>query len=194
MRDTPTNRVLNPSLRESGFGYRALSVRRVTIMLVLWAGTVGAGLGYLVWYSNARGTTGAPPRQWPAGSAMQPNGKRPTLMMFIHPRCPCTQASLEGLAPAAEGSGAAASRSWEPMTPALEWAAHSAEPMAHCAEPMAPSWEWTVHSKERMIHSMEPMAHSLEPVTHSSEPMAHSLERMTRSNAWRRPSAAPFGA
>ena len=98
MRDTATHSILNPSLRESGFGYRALSVRRVTIMLVLWASTVGTGLGYLVWYSNAPGTTGAPPRKWPVDSAMQPNGDRPTLMMFIHPRCPCTQASLEEFA------------------------------------------------------------------------------------------------
>ena len=67
-------------------------------MLVLWACTAGAGLGYLVWYSNAPGTTGAPPRKWPVGSAMQPNGERSTLMMFIHPRCPCTRASLEELA------------------------------------------------------------------------------------------------
>ena len=98
MSDTATDSVLSTSPRELRLGYRALSVRRLTIMLVLWACTAGAGLGYLVWYSNAPGTTGAPPRKWPIGSAMQPNGERSTLMMFIHPRCPCTRASLEELA------------------------------------------------------------------------------------------------
>ena len=97
MRDAATARVLNSSLPESGFGYRALSVQRLTIILGLWACAVVAGLGYLVWYSNTPGTTGAPPRDWPAGSAMQPNTERSTLMMFIHPQCPCTQASLEEL-------------------------------------------------------------------------------------------------
>ena len=98
MRDTATDRILNPSLRESGSPSSALSAQRLTIMLVLWACMGGGGLGYLVSHSSAPGTPGAPPRKWPAGSAMQPSGERPTLLMFIHPRCPCTQASLEELA------------------------------------------------------------------------------------------------
>lgn len=68
---------------------------RLTVVLLLWAGAVGAGFGYLVAYSNAPGMAGESPRHWPAGSTIQPNGARPTLMMFIHPKCPCTLASLE---------------------------------------------------------------------------------------------------
>ncbi|MCZ6683021.1 MAG: hypothetical protein O7B26_07545, partial [Planctomycetota bacterium] len=98
MKDTATDRALNLALRESAFANRPLSARRLTIMLVLWACTLGAGFGYLAWYSNAPGPAGTPPKHWPAGSLVQQNREQPTLLMFIHPGCPCTQASLEQLA------------------------------------------------------------------------------------------------
>jgi hypothetical protein len=37
------------------------------------------------------------PKGWPAGSALSRAADRPTLLMFLHPRCPCSRASLEEL-------------------------------------------------------------------------------------------------
>lgn len=39
--------------------------------------------------------TSGPPEQWPVGSAIPFKG--PTLLMFVHPKCPCTRASLAEL-------------------------------------------------------------------------------------------------
>lgn len=51
-------------------------------------------------YSNIPGDTLAAPAQWPAESQISLDNKEPTLVMFVHPHCPCTQASvgeLDGL-------------------------------------------------------------------------------------------------
>ena len=89
-----------------------------------------------------------------------------------------------------DGTGAAASCSWERMTYSKEPVTHSSEPLAHCSEPVAHSWEWTVHSKERMIHSFERMTDSKERMIHSFEQMPDFKEGMTRSDAGQRPSLA----
>ena len=71
---------------------------KLLVLILVWAGLVAGGFGFLDWYSNAPGAAGDPPGHWPLDTKIQPDGKRPTLLMFIHPRCPCTQASLEELA------------------------------------------------------------------------------------------------
>ena len=37
-------------------------------------------------------------RQWPDGVEFAPDSAKPTFVMFAHPRCPCTRASLRELA------------------------------------------------------------------------------------------------
>lgn len=41
------------------------------------------------------GDPGAPPAAWPTGTTLRPGGV--TLVMLVHPRCPCTVVSLEAL-------------------------------------------------------------------------------------------------
>jgi hypothetical protein len=60
----------------------------------LWLGTVVMFLVLLIEYSNSPGHSGAPPVRWPAQSRISLDPSRATLVLFAHPRCPCTRASL----------------------------------------------------------------------------------------------------
>jgi len=48
-------------------------------------------------YENASGHSGETPRQWPQEAKLALDTHHPTLLMFAHPRCPCTRASLNEL-------------------------------------------------------------------------------------------------
>lgn len=48
-------------------------------------------------YSSTPGRQGAPPSQWPIASTLNRVSGRLTLVMFLHPKCPCSQASLSEL-------------------------------------------------------------------------------------------------
>src|SRR5438552_13697020 len=75
------------------------SNRRMVILfsVFLWFIVVAAGLLFLWSYENTPGFTAAPPRRWPDASRIKPTTDRVTLVMLIHPQCPCTRASLEEL-------------------------------------------------------------------------------------------------
>lgn len=54
---------------------------------------------YALWsYASAPGQIGSVPRRWPAAAASRPDPTRPTLLVFVHPHCPCTRATLDDLA------------------------------------------------------------------------------------------------
>jgi hypothetical protein len=70
----------------------------LTISGILWLGAVGFGLNRLWQYENSPGITTEPPAHWPASSQIRiPEGSA-SLIMFIHPHCPCTRASVGELA------------------------------------------------------------------------------------------------
>ena len=48
----------------------------------------------LLRYETAPCARGAPPARWPARASIVPSEERATLVMFLHPRCPCSRASL----------------------------------------------------------------------------------------------------
>jgi hypothetical protein len=59
---------------------------------------LAAGL-LVVWdHELTPGPAGHPPSQWPAESRLRLKPDRATLVLFAHPHCPCTRASLEELA------------------------------------------------------------------------------------------------
>lgn len=62
-----------------------------------WTIAVAAGAAVLWDYSSRAGAPSASAARWPAGSALAPPDGRAVLVMFIHPRCPCTRASLREL-------------------------------------------------------------------------------------------------
>jgi hypothetical protein len=65
--------------------------------LVAWAALVGAGFGWLALYETRPGAGAAATRSWPAESGLRRDPGRWTLLLFLHPRCPCSRASLEEL-------------------------------------------------------------------------------------------------
>ncbi|HTE06107.1 MAG TPA: RedB protein [Planctomycetota bacterium] len=64
---------------------------------VLWLGAVCCGFTILHDYGNTPGLPASPPRCWPADAPQPRDTARPTLVLFVHPQCPCTAASIEEL-------------------------------------------------------------------------------------------------
>jgi hypothetical protein len=71
--------------------------RSVPAIITLWGLAVAGWFAYLYAYSNAPGQDGPAPVRWPADSTISHSLERSTLLMFVHPKCPCTRASLEEL-------------------------------------------------------------------------------------------------
>jgi hypothetical protein len=70
----------------------------LTLLMLLWSGVVGAGYFALSKYASAPGRAGESPGQWPEASSLARSGRGFTLLMFAHPKCPCTRASIGELA------------------------------------------------------------------------------------------------
>lgn len=64
---------------------------------IAWLGASGAGLAGLWRYSLTPAVTMAAPPSWPAGSSLLRTPDRFNLVMFLHPACPCSRASIEEL-------------------------------------------------------------------------------------------------
>lgn len=60
--------------------------------------SIGTGLGILYKYENAPSKTLMVPQVWPSASAFSHEKDRATLVMFAHPHCACTRASIGELA------------------------------------------------------------------------------------------------
>jgi hypothetical protein len=64
---------------------------------VIWLLAVAMGLGYLMNYANRPGDQGSPVKTWPGVNGVQHSAAKPTLLLFAHPQCPCTRASIQEL-------------------------------------------------------------------------------------------------
>jgi hypothetical protein len=65
---------------------------------VAWIAAAAVGLNWLDRGSARPGTPAEPPAVWPTDCLLPRATDRPTLVMFVHPRCPCSRASLAELA------------------------------------------------------------------------------------------------
>jgi hypothetical protein len=63
-----------------------------------WLAAVGAGFALLDRYKAQPAAQDTPPRRWPPESALERDTHRPTLLVFAHPACPCTRATVAELA------------------------------------------------------------------------------------------------
>lgn len=73
--------------------------QRIQIVVsLLWLSVVGLGTGMLWKYSNTPNPDPTPPAHWPATTAIPRANGQPTLVMFVHPQCACTSASVGELA------------------------------------------------------------------------------------------------
>lgn len=63
-----------------------------------WAASVAFGLASLWHYEGAAGEPAKAPTAWPAQTGVPHTPGTATLVLFAHPRCPCTRATMSELA------------------------------------------------------------------------------------------------
>jgi hypothetical protein len=76
---------------------RSKAVALVAAFLV-WVAVVITGLGQLWVYAQTPGPSATAPDTWPGASHIVRDGYRPVLLVFLHPQCPCSRASVGELA------------------------------------------------------------------------------------------------
>jgi len=62
-----------------------------------WLAIAFVGFYLLAQYGGTPGAAGEPPQQWPSHTSIELNPSGDTLVMFVHPHCPCTRSSLTEL-------------------------------------------------------------------------------------------------
>lgn len=70
----------------------------VGLASALWIGVIAAGMGMLIDYETGPGPAARPPERWPVASRIARAAGLPTLIVFGHPHCPCTRATIRELA------------------------------------------------------------------------------------------------
>jgi len=75
-----------------------LSPGPLGLLCLLWLSVAGIGLGLLLEYQSRAGNQDAAPLTWPPASKLRPVPGVPNLVLFGHPKCPCSSATLEQLA------------------------------------------------------------------------------------------------
>ncbi len=81
--------------------------RRDAVLIAVWLLVVLTGYLCLWKYKSTPGELGPAPHSWPAETRIERAGGRPTLVMFAHPMCPCSRASIDELAIIVSKSGGA---------------------------------------------------------------------------------------
>jgi hypothetical protein len=70
----------------------------IVIVGLFWLAVVVIATVCISGYANTPGQSGTPPASWPADSQVPRAAVKPTLLMFVHPKCPCSKASIGELA------------------------------------------------------------------------------------------------
>jgi hypothetical protein len=65
---------------------------------IAWLGAVLLGQRVILNYDYTAAAEGAPPAKWPQNSAIPRAEGLPIIVLAVHPRCPCTRATMEELA------------------------------------------------------------------------------------------------
>jgi hypothetical protein len=66
----------------------------IKVLAAIWLAAVVGGMVVLLNYSNSPGSVGATPAFWPIDSRIPFDASQLNLIVFAHPRCPCTRATL----------------------------------------------------------------------------------------------------
>jgi len=64
---------------------------------LVWAGAIVGGFGMLIHEGYTPVPATSPGSQFPRSTGLALDAKRPTLLLFAHPQCPCTRATLHEL-------------------------------------------------------------------------------------------------
>lgn len=67
------------------------------IVLATWGACAASGLAVMLDYELTPAPTAAVARQWPGATQLFCDPVRPTLILFLHPHCPCSRATLREL-------------------------------------------------------------------------------------------------
>ncbi|HXB74671.1 MAG TPA: hypothetical protein VNY05_40930 [Candidatus Acidoferrales bacterium] len=70
----------------------------VLAAVALWIPMVGFGIRTLWQYAGTPGRAATPPAVWPAHTLARPAPGRAFLIIFAHPQCPCSRATIGELA------------------------------------------------------------------------------------------------
>lgn len=70
----------------------------LSAVFLTWVGIISLAAGALALYKSRPAQDQLAPALWPERSRIVRSIERPTLLMFVHPHCSCSQASLEELA------------------------------------------------------------------------------------------------
>ncbi len=65
--------------------------------LALWGIFTAVGFAAMLTYTNTSGPVTATPVAWPEGTWLQRDSTRANLVVVLHPRCPCSRATLTEL-------------------------------------------------------------------------------------------------
>ncbi len=67
------------------------------LAFTVWLSTVVTGMAVLWNYEAQPGPAASAPVKWPDQSRISTAANQPTLLVWIHPRCPCTRATIREL-------------------------------------------------------------------------------------------------
>jgi len=96
---------------QPGAGHRSSGPRRIVVRLAVivavlaWIGGAVFGMERLWAYKSTPGASAVAPAQWPGSAHITPIRGQATLVMFAHPLCSCTRASLAELDSIMQRSG-----------------------------------------------------------------------------------------
>jgi hypothetical protein len=95
------------------------------IVCLFWLLGAASGFGILMKYQSTEGPVGKTSQRWPKGAQVILDQRRKTLVMFAHPQCPCTRASIEELnrlMAKSNGNLVAHVLFYRPKSYAIDWA------------------------------------------------------------------------
>lgn len=100
--DDVSKKTMRQILRTGGPGAPRGSALRdralIVVATLVWIPAVGAGVRALLNYSNTSGQLATPPLVWPHGTGVHRESERARLVVFAHPYCPCSRATIGELA------------------------------------------------------------------------------------------------
>jgi hypothetical protein len=71
--------------------------RPIAILIAAWGVCAGLGLAKMLTYELTPAVGATAPAIWPQSAATTRDASSPTLVLFLHPRCPCSRATLAEL-------------------------------------------------------------------------------------------------
>jgi hypothetical protein len=94
------------------------------LILLGWLIAIGFGFTRIFTYANIPGKSAQPLPQWPEGATLSRSKDLATLVIFAHPHCPCSEASLgelEKLMPRIVGKAKSYVVFYKPQNKTEEW-------------------------------------------------------------------------